>query len=493
MNTRLYSPRLFFLILLILFPLTPESSWAANHYVRAGSTGAGNGSDWINACTDFTGACAVANLVRGDTYYVATGVYAARLFNTPESGNLTITIKGATAADHGTATGWVSSYGVDASQAQFQFDSVNRWSIYLGTSYITFDGNTGGGSSIASYGFKLQQPATCTTPQEQYLFVGKVSSSQTTTDVTVKHVAAPACGAAYDVPQLPFVFGCSQCYVTNSTFAYLYASGGNKAFQITNVANSTLEYSWSQNQWSTSGHHGETISINNCHINDSTYCSAACPQGQCAYNGTLRYNTFRNCTGTACIAALDPGYPASINAWKIYGNIFYDGQAGNGVIATGTSATHYIKDTLIYNNTFVNIASGNIVWQCGATTSCASTSGNVFMNNLLYNSGAGLNEGPSGGAITHDYNAWISSIGTPPSEQNGQIGSLNPFMDYSGGNYHLVDGTSLFRGITLSNPYTMDMDLKVRGGDGKWDIGAYEFTGGADKTPPGSPQNVRVF
>src|SRR5262245_52847243 len=76
------------------------AAWAANHYVRSSATGVGNGSDWTNACTDFTGSCAVSNLVRGDTYYVATGTYGSRTFNTPTSGTLTITIKGATAADH---------------------------------------------------------------------------------------------------------------------------------------------------------------------------------------------------------------------------------------------------------------------------------------------------------------------------------------------------------------------------------------------------------
>ena len=64
---------------------------AANHFVRQGATG--NGSDWINACADFTGPCAVASLVRGDTYYVADGSYAGRTWNRAESGVSVITIK----------------------------------------------------------------------------------------------------------------------------------------------------------------------------------------------------------------------------------------------------------------------------------------------------------------------------------------------------------------------------------------------------------------
>src|SRR4051794_15800116 len=92
------------LTLLGMILLFSPSADAASHYVRSGASGNASGSDWANACTDFTGACAVTSLVRGDTYYVGTGSYPGRTFNTPASSTLVITIKGATAADHGTAT-----------------------------------------------------------------------------------------------------------------------------------------------------------------------------------------------------------------------------------------------------------------------------------------------------------------------------------------------------------------------------------------------------
>src|SRR3989338_753419 len=71
------------LVVAIALLITIEPSWAAaNHYVRSGATGSGSGSDWANACADFTGSCAVASLVRGEVYYVATGTYGSRTFNT---------------------------------------------------------------------------------------------------------------------------------------------------------------------------------------------------------------------------------------------------------------------------------------------------------------------------------------------------------------------------------------------------------------------------
>lgn len=462
--------RLFCLMLLCIFLSAP--AFAANHYVRAGASGTADGSNWTNACTDFTGSCAVASLVRGDTYYVGTGTYASVNFTTAESGSLVITVKGATAADHGTSTGWLSSYGVDVTPAQFS--QAAGFSVEIETSYFTFDGAVGSGSNSSSYGFKLQQPVSCATAQDNVLFVGKINTTQTTTDVIVRHVAYPSCGAANDVSQLPFVFGCAQCYITNSTFSYLYASGGNKAFQITNVSNSTLEYSWSQDQWSSSAHHGETISINNCHNSDVGGCTTACTQGSCAINNTIRYNVFKNCRGTACIAALDPGNPNSMPGTKIYGNVFVDSTAGNAVIGTGSTATNYLKDVLIYNNTFVDIASNYIVWQCGSTTPCVSAAGNAFQNNLLYNSTSVVNA-DTGSAITKTYNAYLSATDTPSAEANGQIATLNPFVNYAGANYHLANGTSVNAGTPLSSPYNQDMDGNTRAVDSTWDRGAFEF------------------
>lgn len=464
----------FLAILLWLAMAVP--SFAANHYVRAGASGSANGSDWTNACTDFSGSCAVSSLVRGDTYYVGTGTYASVEFTTAESGSLVITVKGATAADHGTSTGWNAAYGVDVTQAEFQFNSTAHESVTIQTSYFTFDGNTGSGSTVTSYGFKLQQPASCSTSQDNYFYVGKLNTTQTTTDVTVKHVAAPSCGASFDVTQLPFVFGSAQAYVTNSIFAYLYASGGNKAFQITNVANSTLEHSWTQDQWSSASHHGETISINNCHNSDVGGCSTACTQGSCAINNTIRHNVFKNCRGTACIAALDPGYASSMPGTKIYGNVFVDSTAGNGVIATGSSGAHYMQDVLIYNNTFIDIASNYIVWQCGSSTPCASTSGNVFQNNILYNSTSVVNE-DTGGAITKSYNSYLSATDTPSAESNGQIATLDPFVSYATGDYRLTNDTSVNAGVTLSSPYDTDPNGITRGAS-NWNRGAFEYVVG---------------
>ena len=72
------------------------ASLAANHYVTSTGAGSKNGSDWANAYQGFP-----ASLTRGDNYYIAAGTYGGYTFNTPNSDSSVITIKKATASDHG--------------------------------------------------------------------------------------------------------------------------------------------------------------------------------------------------------------------------------------------------------------------------------------------------------------------------------------------------------------------------------------------------------
>ena len=72
------------------------SAHAADRYVRAGTMGSGSGLDWNDAYPRLPSA-----LVRGDAYYIATGVYPAyRLADAP-SGAAVITIRKATRTSHG--------------------------------------------------------------------------------------------------------------------------------------------------------------------------------------------------------------------------------------------------------------------------------------------------------------------------------------------------------------------------------------------------------
>ena len=63
---------LFSMLLLTMLSLSIVSAEAASHYIRAGATGANDGSSWADAWTTFPNG---ATYIRGDEYYVATGTY----------------------------------------------------------------------------------------------------------------------------------------------------------------------------------------------------------------------------------------------------------------------------------------------------------------------------------------------------------------------------------------------------------------------------------
>lgn len=117
----------------------------------------------------------------------------------------------------------------------------------------------------------------------------------------------------------------------------------------------------------------------------------------------------------------------------------------------------------VYNNSFVNIDQ--------ATLSEFPTryGNNVASNNLWYNSTS-----PSFGRFaTHDYNYFINSGGSH-SEANGtSAASGDPFVDYANLNFALKAATAA--GQTLGSPYTLDALNTIRGADGIWDRGAYEY------------------
>src|SRR4030081_994538 len=86
-------------ILPLMLPGIALESFAACHAVSPTGSGSKNGVNWSNAMNQLP-----STLVRGDTYYMADGNYAAYNFVTPNSGATTITVKKAQSYDFGRAT-----------------------------------------------------------------------------------------------------------------------------------------------------------------------------------------------------------------------------------------------------------------------------------------------------------------------------------------------------------------------------------------------------
>lgn len=206
-------------------------------------------------------------------------------------------------------------------------------------------------------------------------------------------------------------------------------------------------------------------------------------RGQLEWRGnTIRYNQFYNAcgqgggVGEGCTAEIAAWGEVGIGAWddnKIYGNWFYldrDSNSGGSIVIGGNGTTWLGSsgnNNLVYNNTFAGYSGG---WMNGYIL-LNGESGNDCRNNLWYNVGT-------------------ASASCNSASNNVNNGS-NPFISYLSTNFHLAGQTAT--GYILSSPYNTDMDGRIRGADGAWDIGAYEFVSDeSDTDAPGNPTGLTV-
>ena len=453
------------LILLILVIPT----FAANHYIRAGASGAGTGADWTNACTAFSGSCAVASLVRGDTYYISTGTYAGVTFNKAVNGSLVITIQRATITNHGTDTGWSNA-----------FDAQVTWGeIDVSTSFWTFNGVTfpvdadpaDGANTTSNYGFFFNHATNCSTEPDSIIGIAGASN------VTFTGIAASGCGGAFDTDQWFFLVNPTS---NNLTVSHAMATNFVDIVQMQGSdsisQNSIFEYVYSQNNGGSASHHGEAYQF---------VCT----------NCTVRYNWFDDCGSsgvTACISGNAAGTATCggnipLCNTKVYGNIFRSANSGNAVMWAAGSTCQ--QGTNFYNNTIV---SSSVPWWGDGNSGNGGCSGNILENNLVWSTNCGITN--NGSAVTINNNTGLScSAGSMPAQTNLQTGSFNPFVNSATKNYHLASNpvsscassAATCGGVTLASPYDVDFDGNTRGSTGQWARGAFDIAGGS--TPVATP------
>ncbi len=436
-------------------PSMPISAPAANHYVRADASGANNGTNWADAYTTLP-----PSLVRGDTYYMASGSYGDYDFDDEASGTLGITIKKATVADHGSSVGWRDSYG--SGRASFR-------SLALMTDYYTIDGqirNENDWSQGSAYGFHadgvmasrlhFDRSLASSHVTIRYIDVGGADGA------SCHYVPTPSCDAG--VTDSSFYLGGFRTPITHWSISHFRSHNVQLPFQMPGASNVIIEYGWIGPNWSK-----EAIRGGN---------------GSNTTDITIRYNKFVNsCKGlpidstadhcTAQIAIWDTDDPNGLDNNAIYGNLFYDthgypGDPPGGVIHTdaciniGGNGGRWrgvsTNNSKIYNNTIVGVAAG----VCTIGFADTGTNNHAF-NNLWYAVTASTGCDEAVGACIN--NTVISS--------GNQF--VNAIMTYpgTGFDYHLASATAA--GTRLPAPYNQDMDGMIRGTDGVWDLGAFEF------------------
>ena len=436
--------------------MLPVFANAANQYVRDGAAGRNDGTDWVNAYTKLP-----ASLKRGDTYYLADGNYGSAVFSTANSGTATITIKKATDADHGTATGWASSYG--AGQAVF-----SNWQIY--TDYYVFDGQRRNSDwqtgATSQYGIKVAGRG----PVRLDNGAGSGGDNLTFRYVDFQGGGRDT-GAGDDV-----IYGLSGN--SNITFQYCALHDSDRTIFLMrgNWQNLTVDHSYLARNTSTPATHGEMLSMT-----DST-------------NVTWSNNVMEDIEGTAFIAGLNGGTASN---WKIFGNVAVHsaayaantgrksghnfGVAGIVYIANDASNNNRGNNILFYNNTMVNIQGSysGVVVQSG--------SGNEVRNNIWY--GSVRTNNSFSGTISNNwyYNTPQDGDSTPTKTVCNS--NCDVFSSISGKDFRLK--AAIAGGVALGAPYNIDMNGVVRGVDGTWDRGAFEFSGGAASVLQ-PPANLKV-
>lgn len=442
--------RIYFSLALVASML-PSLADAANQYVRPGAGGRNDGSDWANAYINLP-----ASLNRGDTYYLANGSYGSYVFATGNSGTTAITVKKATEADHGTALGWVSSYG----DGQAVFAS---WKIY--TDYYVFDGQRRNSDwrqgATSQYGIKVAGRSP----------VRLDNGSGTGGDnLTFRYVdfqgGGRDTGTGDDV-----IYGLTGN--SNITFQYSALHDSDRTIFLTrgNWTNLVVDQSYIARNTSSPAMHGEMMSVY-----EST-------------NMTFSNNVIEDIEGTAVWAGIGDG---GSTGWKIFGNVIFHSaaykadtgrKAGHnfglaGIIFVANDATNNNRGSniLVYNNTMVNIPGSysGVVIQVG--------SGNEVRNNIWY--GSVRTNNSFSGTISNNWYYNTPQDGDSTATKTVCTASCDIFTSISGKDFRLKMATG--GGMALSAPYNLDMNGVTRGVDGSWDRGAFEFggAGGATVQPP---------
>ncbi len=183
----------------------------------------------------------------------------------------------------------------------------------------------------------------------------------------------------------------------------------------------------------------------------------------------IRYNTFENFAaagGTGYITLGwrgDPETPTYSSGYYIYGNVFMEtsplGGPSRAIGSNGANGGPFLNDVKIFNNTFYNMHnnSSNIMLANSGT-------GNLAANNLWYGC---------------ERKVPVINI----ESANNILNDLtdDPFIDAANGNFWLT--RELSGGMELDEPFNRDMEGAVRGADGEWDIGVFEYAKAKEARP----------
>lgn len=436
---------------------------ATDHFIRTGAMGANNGSDWNNAWSSF----ASVTWTRGDSYYVAGGIFTGDLTITrAASGSTWIYVKKATIAAHGTGIGWSDSYA--------QQTVINgRINIY--SPYIDVDGMTG--SENSGHGIKVVVQSCYAYPAVGILIDGNLGN------VHVSHIEIQHCGE-----EIPYandgVYNNNTIPTSGVHLRYLYIHdlSRNGITMTRNIGDTLIEHNRIERIFPGDPNiHGQAIQFTSAPMSDIT----------------VRFNQFVDIAGTAALALLGTNDAVYSNIY-FYGNILW---STNKTRYTYSPAAVYGRDgtnsqvnVLSYNNTFFNVWNPN-TWMMGNTVTNSENRNNIYVNcNFQFPNGIGNSTNPNPNSTNNFY--YNNTGGNIPSAEVGKVnGTRSPFVNAPLDFQLSSTSEAVNRGLALSSTYAIDYAGVPRPQASAWDIGAFEYLDVAgpppDTTPPAAPTGVR--
>lgn len=470
-------------VLCLMFAAPLVTIEGSECYVRAGATGNHDGSDWNNAWTTIP-----ESLERGITCYVADGIYPAVALRSPVSGTQSIIIRKATTQEHGTQEGWVDSYG----DGQAEFPKIEIWS-----SYWEIDG-VRRLSPTSGHGFRIVVP-------------GDQGSSVTETGISVRGGLATdridgirvsyvefTCGIG-DFPegrQYRLKAGYYHPYGGDNTYiGYCYFHHLIGSMQKTGKQNGiVIEHNhYEDNKSYPDGSHGDAVQLWGLDATEDSIPSQNC---------VVRYNHFRDIDGTAPIS-----FAWGSRNMRVYGNVFSYSedtfQTSGGIIYVFKG---YIGPIYAYNNTIIdgrypadNGLAGHTSLYIADSAIPQTTELHAY-NNLWFRSPrSGVRGFLHHGSNFFGQSGFYGRIEPDPSDIVSQI---DPFTDSSRW-WNLQLSGPLGPGKNLSEESwwdprydsSEDPSGSIRGVDGVWDIGAYEYVANDNQPPvmtPIGPKSIPV-
>ena len=404
------------------FVLLCRSSHAATFFVMPSGTN-GNGASWNSPWVGFSNIQWVS-VSAGSTVCLGGGAYSGSLtLSKSGTSSAPITIKRATASDATCGAGIPA--GAD-SQVKLSVSGTKSAIDFSGVSWVVLDGMVDSGIKVnygrGSIGVGFDGTVANDRVSHLELQGPGVNDAPTVND------PASVCSVG-----IQYGFNPSTTFITISH--NIVHDGDTLIHNAGQTANNiTFEYNTLYNSGSGSA------SI--CHPNLAFFGSDD--------NLIFRYNISHDVQ----VEGIFFPYGGNANVY-IYGNVFYNGGGRSIEPKQGSSYGPFF----IYNNTF---GSG----MTPALRTDATVSGQATNNLLL--SGATWNN---------------------LTTSNNLAGTTGMFVNSGANDYHLVSGAAAInagKALTPDGFINKDMDGNIRGADGAWDVGAYEFSSGAPPPPPPS-------